>query len=119
MVLTCLKLNNRHKESHIACVKNHYNVIYNYSFVCVAITMTTGLTSTPGEKMVRAWHVQFSNEWNMTQERVVALSTHSYFRVKFDRKTGKIIKHVRLPMPQVVLIEELAGSKTGIVIYSR
>ena len=69
--------------------------------------------------MVRAWHVQSVNEWNMTQERVVALSTQAYFRVKFDRKTGKILKHVRIPMAEIGFVEEHASSKTGVLLYSR
>jgi hypothetical protein len=70
-----------------------------------------------GESVLKAWHVTSINEWGVRQERVLLLTNLSYFRVKFDRASQKITKHVRIAMNEVTKVA-LEGLSTMVVLSS-
>jgi hypothetical protein len=68
-----------------------------------------------GERVVKAWHVKSTNEWNRVQARIICLTTKNYIRVKFDKKHGKIDHYFKLPLVEITNLEERGN---GFVVCS-
>jgi len=73
-------------------------------------------TYVPEQPALAAFYVSSVNEWKLLQPRVLVLTSSSYFRVKYDPKSGKVEHYRKTPLRDVLSLEKTAD---GLKIYLR
>jgi len=73
-------------------------------------------TYVPEQPALAAFYVSSVNEWKLLQPRVLVLTPSSYFRVKYDQKSGKVEHYRKTPLRDVLSLEKTAD---GLKIYLR
>lgn len=53
------------------------------------------------------------NEWDAEQERVVLLSTHAYYRVKFDFAKRAVARYTRCAVADVLMVCVVGSAGCG------
>ena len=69
-------------------------------------------TYVPEQPALAAFYVSSVNEWKLLQPRVLVLTSSSYFRVKYDPKSGKV-EHCRSTIRQSRLKRHHSPSLVG------